>query len=55
VFSTEDAVNLQNIADAAARGKPSIPVAKILSLSKSGKEDRLLAAGRSGGKTGFVL
>ena len=48
-------MNLQKIDDAAAKGKLSIPVAKILPLSKSGKEDRLLTAGRIGGKIGFVL
>lgn len=54
VFSTEDAATLQHIADAAAGGKLSIPVAKILPLSLVGEGHRLLAAGRTGGKIVFV-
>jgi NADPH:quinone reductase-like Zn-dependent oxidoreductase len=47
-------VTLQKIADAAASGKLSIPVAKILPLSEVGEGHRLLAAGRTGGKIVFV-
>jgi hypothetical protein len=55
VFSTEDAVNLQKIAGCGGEGKALDPRCEILPLSKSGKEDRLFAAGRIGGKIGFVL
>jgi NADPH:quinone reductase-like Zn-dependent oxidoreductase len=54
VFAREDDVMLQKVADAAASGSLSIPVAKILPLSAVGEGHRLLAAGQTGGKIVFV-
>lgn len=54
VFTTEDSAMLQKIADAAARGELTIPVAKTLPLSAVGEGHKLLAAGRVGGKIIFA-
>jgi NADPH:quinone reductase-like Zn-dependent oxidoreductase len=54
VLATEDSATLQKIADAAARGELTIPVAKTLRLSAVGEGHRLLAAGQVGGKIIFV-
>lgn len=54
VFTTEDSAMLQKIADAAARGELTIPVAKTLPLSAVGEGHKLLAAGQAGGKVVFV-
>jgi NADPH:quinone reductase-like Zn-dependent oxidoreductase len=54
VLASEDSATLQKIADAAARGDLTIPVAKTLRLSAVGEGHRLLAAGQVGGKIIFI-
>lgn len=54
VLAIEDAMILQRVADAAASGKLSIPVAKTLPLSEVGEGHKLLAAGQLKGKIVFV-
>ena len=54
IMGTENAAQLQQIADAAGRGDLVIPVAKTLSLSDVPEAHRLVAAGQVGGKIVFV-
>jgi NADPH:quinone reductase-like Zn-dependent oxidoreductase len=54
VMATDDAVMLQEIADAAGGGKLFIPIAKSLPISEVGEGHTLLAAGQTHGKIVFV-
>jgi len=53
-FAKDDTATLKQIADAAAKGLLSIPIAKTLKLSQVGEGHKLLAAGQVGGKIVFV-
>lgn len=54
VLATDNGETLQKLADAAARGELSIPVAKTFKLSQVAEGHKLLAAGRVGGKIVFI-
>ena len=53
-FAKDDTAMLKQIAEAAAKGLLTIPIAKTLKLSQVGEGHKLLAAGQVGGKIVFV-
>jgi NADPH:quinone reductase-like Zn-dependent oxidoreductase len=54
VWTVDDGATLQKIADAAASGELSIPIAKTFKLSEVAEGHKLMSAGKVGGKIIFI-
>jgi NADPH:quinone reductase-like Zn-dependent oxidoreductase len=54
VRTIDDGATLQKLADAAASGKLSIPIAKTFKLSEVAEGHKLMSAGQVGGKIIFI-